>query len=134
MEKMQARSADGRVFLPGEYRFASTQHDTIAMFGLQWLYLHVADPIRDEPTKRLGTRHLKAGGLVLQRTANAFVTLSYGAKVMAQVAAMRSDRIVSPGLSTVLALVTAQDRPWFAVQKFRSPASTVPLRSKSARR
>ena len=96
MEKMQARSDDGRVFLPGEYRFASTQHDTIGMFGLQWLYLHVADPIRDEPTERLGTRHLKSGGLVLHRTPKAFVTLSYGAKVMAQVAAMRPDRIVSP--------------------------------------
>jgi len=96
MEQMQARSADGRVFLPGEYRFASTQHDTIAMFGLQWLYLHVADRIRDEPTQRLGTRHVKSGGLVLHRTPNAFVTLSYGAKVMAQAAAMRLDRIVSP--------------------------------------
>jgi hypothetical protein len=90
MEQMQARSADGRVFLPCEYRFASTQHDTIAMFGLQWLYLHVAEPIRDEPTQRLGTRHLKSGGLVLHRTPNAFVTLSYGAKVMAQAAAMAS--------------------------------------------
>ncbi|MFO7903789.1 MAG: hypothetical protein ACQESR_08370 [Planctomycetota bacterium] len=96
MKEMQARSADGRVFLPGEYRFPSTQHDTIAMFGLQWLYLHVADPIRDNPTERLGTRHLESGGLVLHRTPNAFVTLSYGANVMAQVAAMRPDRIASP--------------------------------------
>lgn len=96
MEKMQARSEDGRVFLPEEYFFASTQHDTIAMFGLQWLYLHVADPIRDQPVKRVGTRHLKSGGLVLQRTDRAFVTLSYRAKVMAQVAAMQPDRIISP--------------------------------------
>jgi hypothetical protein len=96
MEQMQTRSDDGRVFLPGEYRFPSTQHDTIAMIGLQWLYLHVADPIRDKPTQRLGTRHLESGGLVLHRTPNAFVTLSYGAKVMGQIAAMRPDRIVSP--------------------------------------
>jgi hypothetical protein len=66
------------------------------MIGLQWLYLHVADPIRDKPTQRLGTRHLESGGLVLHRTPNAFVTLSYGAKVMGQIAAMRPDRIVSP--------------------------------------
>jgi hypothetical protein len=106
MEKMQARSADGRVFLPGEYRFASTQHDTIAMFGLQWLYLHVADPIRDEPTERLGTRHLESGGLVLQRTPGAFVTLSYGAKVMGQVAALRLDRIISPDQRSLIGSVS----------------------------
>ena len=105
MEKMQARSADGRVFLPGEYRFASTQQDTIGVLGLQWLYLHVADPIRDKPTRRLGTRHLKAGGLVLHRTPDAFVTLSYGAKVMAQVAAMRHDRIVSPDQRSLIGSV-----------------------------
>jgi len=105
MGKMQARSADGRVFLPGEYRFPSTQHDTIAMFGLQWLCLHVADPIRNEPTQRLGTRHLKSGGLVLHRTPAAFVTLSYGAKVMAQAAAMRPDRIVSPDQRSLIGAV-----------------------------
>lgn len=43
LERMQTRSPDGRVFLPGEYRFPSTQHDTIAMLGLQWLYLHYLD-------------------------------------------------------------------------------------------
>ena len=96
MDRMQARSEDGRVFLPGEYRFASTQHDTIGMFGLQWLCLHLADPIRDEPVLRLGTRHLESGGLILHRSPKAFVTLSYGAKIMAQIAAMRPDRIVSP--------------------------------------
>ncbi len=113
MEQMQARSADGRVFLPDEYRFASTQHDTIGVIGLQWLYLHVADPIRDEPTTRQGTRHLKSGGLVLQRTPNAFVTLSYGAKVMAQVGAMRLDRIVSPDQRSLIGSVylAGEQRP-----------------------
>ena len=106
MEKMQARSADGRVFLPGEYHFPSTQHDTIAMFGLQWLYLHIADPIRDEPSERLGTRHLKSGGLVLHRTPNVFATLSYGAKVMAQAVAMRPDRIISPDQRSLIGGVT----------------------------
>ena len=75
------------------------------MFGLQWLCLHVADPIRNEPTQRLGTRHLKSGGLVLHRTPSAFVTLSYGAKVMAQVAAMRPDRIVSPDQRSLIGTV-----------------------------
>jgi hypothetical protein len=111
MERMQARSTDGRVFLPDEYRFASTQHDTIAMFGLQWLYLHVADPIRDEPTARWGTRHLESGGLILQRTPGAFVTLSYGAKVMAQIAAMRQDRIVSPDQRSLIGSVYPVDSP-----------------------
>jgi hypothetical protein len=106
MEKMQARTEVGRVFLPGEYRFPSTQHDTISMFGLQWLTLHASDPIRDAPKGRLGTRHLKSGGLVLQRTPRAFVTLSYGAKVMAQVAAMRPDRIVSPDQRSLVGSVT----------------------------
>ncbi|MBN2292267.1 MAG: hypothetical protein JXM70_07575 [Pirellulales bacterium] len=109
MDRMQARSTDGRVFLPDEYRFRSMQHDTIAMIGLQWLCLHVADPIRDEPTQRLGTRHLKSGGLVLHRTPNAFVTLSYGAKVMAQVAAMRLDRIVSPDQRSLIGSVFLAD-------------------------
>jgi hypothetical protein len=105
MVRMQARSEDGRVFLPGEYHFASTQHDTISMFALQWLYLHLADSIRSEPRERVGTRHLKSGGLVLQRTTKAFVTLSYGAKVMAQVAAMRPDRVVSPDQGSLVGRV-----------------------------
>jgi hypothetical protein len=105
MEKMQARSADGRVFLPSEYRFPSTQHDTIATFGLEWLCLHLADPICDEPTQRLGVRHLKSGGLVLHRTPDVFVTLSYGAKVMVQAAAMRADRIVSPDQRSLIGAV-----------------------------
>jgi len=109
MDKMQARSDDGRVFLPGEYFFPSTQHDTLNMFGLQWLCLHVADAIRNAPTKRLGTRHLKSGRLVLHRTPKAFVTLSYGAKVMAQVAAMRPDRIVSPDQRSLIGGVTLAD-------------------------
>lgn len=113
MEKMQARSKDGRVFLPGEYRFPSTQHDTIAMFALQWVSLHLADPIVDKPVKRLGTRHLEAGKLVLQRTPKAFVTLSYGAKIMAQVAAMRPDRIVSPDQRSLVGsvYVAGEKRP-----------------------
>ena len=118
MDKMQARSADGRVFLPEEYRFPSTQPDTIAMFGLQWLYLHVADQIRDQPKLRLGTRYLKSGGLVLHRTRQAFVTLSYGAKVMAQAAAMRPDRIVSPDQRSLIGSVS------IAGQR-RSPAPRV---------
>jgi hypothetical protein len=105
MEKMQARSPDGRVFLPHEYRFPSTQHDTIGMFALQWLSLHVAGPIIDEPVERLGTRHLESGGLILQRTPTTFVTLSYGAKVMAQVAAMGLDRIVSPDQRSLIGSV-----------------------------
>ncbi len=113
MERMQARSADGRMFLPSEYRFPSTQHDTIAMLGLQWLYLHIADQIRDRPTRRFGTLHLKSGGLVLHRTPNSFVTLSYGAKVMAQAAAMRLDRIVSPDQRSLIGgvCIAGEERP-----------------------
>jgi hypothetical protein len=110
MEKMQARREDGRVFLPGEYFFASMQHDTIAMFGLQWLCLHFADSIRDEPKRRLGTRHLESGGLILHRTPDAFVTLSYGAKVMAQVASMGLDRIVSPEQRSLIGSVSIADK------------------------
>jgi hypothetical protein len=113
MDKMQARSDDGRMFLPGEYRFPSTQHDTIGMLGLQWLCLHVADPILDAPKTRTGTRHLKSGGLVLHRTAKAFVTLSYGAKVMAQIASMQPDRIVSPDQRSLIGSVyiASENRP-----------------------
>jgi hypothetical protein len=113
MDKMQARSTEGRVFLADEYRFPSTQHDTIGMLALQWLTLHVADPIRNQPVQRLGTRHLKSGGLVLHRTPKAFVTLSYGAKVMAQFAAMKLDRVVSPDQRSLIgAIYTAgEERP-----------------------
>jgi len=115
MTEMQARSDDGRVFLPSEYRFPSTQHDTIAMIGLQWMVLHVADLITDRPVPRIGTRHLEVGGIVLQRTPRAFVTLSYGAKVMAQVAAMRLDRIVSPAQRSLVGSV------WVAGEKGPKP-------------
>lgn len=113
MEGMQARSPDGRVFLPSEYRFPSTQHDTIGMLGLQWLCLHVADAIRDEPRVRQGTRYLEAGKIVLQRTPDAFVTLSYGTKVMAQIASMQLDRITSPDQRSLIGsvLLAGQSKP-----------------------
>lgn len=58
--------------------------------------LHFADSVADEPTRPTGVRHLPHAKLILQRTADAFVTVSYGARAMVQVTALDLDRVVSP--------------------------------------
>lgn len=105
LRRMQARTGEGRVFLDSEYFFPSMQHDTLSKLAVQWIALHLADPIRDEPTARLGVRHLPEGKIVLHRTERAFVTLSYGARVMAQIAAMDRDRLVSPDERSLIGVV-----------------------------
>jgi len=48
---MQARSTEGAVFHPGEYFFASTQHDLFRSLANAWLSLQLAGEIRDLAAK-----------------------------------------------------------------------------------
>ena len=96
IERMQARSAEGNVYLPEEYFFASTQTDLLRSLALAWLAIQTADPIRDEPVDRHGVRRLDSARIILNRTATAVHTFAWGAKTMAQCVPYRLDRIVSP--------------------------------------
>lgn len=96
LEKMQARSATGTVYAPGETFFASTQTDLINSLGTSWLILKMADRIERAPLERVGVRRLDAGKLILRRTGSAVHTFSWGAKIMAQCVPDQLDRIVSP--------------------------------------
>jgi hypothetical protein len=96
LEKMQARSPSGAVFYPGEYFFASTQHDLLRSLANAWLSLQLAGEIRNEPKERLGVRRWDSARVILRRTPDAIHTVSWGAKIMAQCVPRRLDRVVSP--------------------------------------
>lgn len=96
LEKMQARSPSGAIFHPGEYFFASTQHDMIRALANAWLSLQLAQEIPDHAQRRLGVRRWDSARIVLRRTPDAIHTVSWGAKIMAQCVPHRLDRLVSP--------------------------------------
>ncbi len=96
LEKMQARSADGAVFYPGEYFFASTQSDLLRSLANAWLSLQLAGEIPNTPGERIGVRRWDSARVILQCTPGAIHTVSWGAKIMAQCVPNRLDRIVSP--------------------------------------
>ncbi|RJP30810.1 MAG: hypothetical protein C4527_08960 [Candidatus Omnitrophota bacterium] len=96
LEKMQARSPDGAIYLSEEYFFASTQTDRLYSLSLAWLALRQSLSIQDQPTEKNGVRRLDAGKIILNRTEKAIHTFSWGTKIMAQCVAHRLDRIVSP--------------------------------------
>ncbi len=96
LEKMQARSADGAVFHPGEYFFASTQHDLFRSLASAWLSLQLSGEIDHAPRERLGVRHWESAKMILRRSPKAVHTVSWGARIMAQCVPCRLDRMVSP--------------------------------------
>ncbi len=96
LERMQARSPQGNVFLPEEYFFASTQTDLFRSLGHSWLILQTAGPVKRGFRDRRGVRRLDSGGIILNRTGGAVHTLAWGARVMAQCVPYRLDRVVSP--------------------------------------
>ncbi|MDO8543607.1 MAG: hypothetical protein Q7S40_24460 [Opitutaceae bacterium] len=96
LEKMQARSANGAIFFPGEYFFASTQHDVIRSLANAWITLQLATEIQSAPHQRLGVKRWDSAKVILRRASNAVHTVSWGAKIMAQCVPYRLDRVVSP--------------------------------------
>lgn len=96
LEKMQARSTNGAVFYPGEYFFASTQHDLLRSLANAWLSLQLAADLPNAPSERAGVRRWDSAKVMLCRTPDAIHTVSWGAKIMAQCVPRRLDRVVSP--------------------------------------
>jgi len=96
LERMQARTDSGTVYLPEETFFASSQSDKLTHFSSMWLTLHFADRFEPADPRREGVRPFDSGRFVLNRTPSAVHSFSWGAKVMAHSVAMRKDRLVSP--------------------------------------
>ncbi len=96
IDRMQARTSDGSIYQPDEFFFASTHSDLLRSLALSWLTIQTADPIRNEPTERLGVRRLDSAKIILNRTPTAVHTFAWGARTMAQCVPYALDRIVSP--------------------------------------
>ncbi len=96
LEKMQARTPTGTVYLPEENFFASGQTDKLAQFSMAWLALHFATGEAAVEPRRQGVRRLESAKIILNRTPSAIHTFSWGAKIMGQCVPFRLDRIVSP--------------------------------------
>jgi len=95
-DNMQTRSASGTVYLDEEFFFPSTLSDQIYYDAMAWLCLEYGGPIVDAPAQKTGVRRFDSGKLILNRTAHAIHTFSWGARVMAQVVPYRLDRVTSP--------------------------------------
>ena len=120
IERMQARSSNGSIYLPEEFFFASTHSDLLRSLALSWLTIQTADPIRDEPTERLGVRRLDSGKIVLHRTPTAVHTFAWGARTMAQCVPCALDRIVSP-----------HERNGIGFVRLKGAKSPLPIRTES---
>lgn len=96
-EKMQQRSPEGAIYDASQFFFASTQTDIASALARAWLHLHFATPQgMGEYRPRLGVRHLEFGKIVLHRTPEAVIALSYGPVVMGTITVNRHDRVTSP--------------------------------------
>jgi hypothetical protein len=125
LEKMQARTPTGTIYLPEENFFASAQTDKLRQFAQAWLTLHFARPADADkpadpapcgagiPACRQGVRRLEHAKIILNRTPTATHTLSWGAHVMAQCVPMRKDRLISPHLSSTVGTIRLKgdDKP-----------------------
>ncbi len=93
---MQARGTSGTVYLDEEFFFPSALSDLIYYDAMEWLALQYHGPIVDEPAPKSGVLRMDGGKLILNRTASAIHTFSWGAQIMAQFVPFRKDRVTSP--------------------------------------
>lgn len=96
LERMQARSPSGQIFLDAEYFFPSTQTDILYALAKNWLMIKCTHRINSKPKSREGVLRLNYGKIILNRTRNSIHTLSWGKKIMVQFIPLRLDRVVSP--------------------------------------
>jgi hypothetical protein len=96
LEKMQARSADGAIYVAEENFFASAQTDKIWQLANGWLSLHFASPTEPKQPMRQGVRRLESAKIVVNRTPGAVHAFSWGTQVMAQCMPVQKDRLISP--------------------------------------
>jgi hypothetical protein len=96
LEKMQARTGSGSIYLPEENFFASAEGDKMSHLGRIWLALHFAGEARPVALSRLGVRRLEQARIILNRTPAAVHTFSWGTRCMAQCLPMARDRLISP--------------------------------------
>ncbi len=96
LEKMQARTDTGAVYLDGEFFFASTHADLFRSLAHTWLMLQMADDVPKQPSDPVGVRRLDAAKIILHRTSRAIHSFSWGARTMAMCVPFDADRIVAP--------------------------------------
>ncbi|HOW72763.1 MAG TPA: hypothetical protein PKY77_19355 [Phycisphaerae bacterium] len=96
LERMQARSPSGAVYLPEENFFLSGQTDKLNHFARAWLSLHFAEPVAPAEPQRWGVRRFDSAGMILNRTRSAVHAVSWGTRVMAQCVPLQTDRLISP--------------------------------------
>lgn len=106
LERMQARSASGAIYLPEENFFLSGQTDKLNHFARTWLSLHFAEPVAPVEPQRWGVRRFDSARMILNRTRSGVHAVSWGTKVMAQCVPLQVDRLISPhdrsGVGSVL--------------------------------
>ena len=113
VEKMQARTPSGTIYLPEENFFASAQSDKMKAYSQAWLGLHFAERIRPANPSRRGVRRLESARIILHRTPTSVHSLSWGTAVMAQCVPLRKDRLVSPQPASGVGVIRlkGQDKP-----------------------
>ncbi|MBE7559950.1 hypothetical protein HS125_13830 [bacterium] len=101
-EKMQARSATGCAYLPGEWFFPSTQQSVLESQALAYLAQRWFGPVPQPVSaaefdrRHNGLRLFEAGRFLCLRTDKMTASMSWGAQVMGLVALRGKDFLTSP--------------------------------------
>lgn len=93
LEKMQNRNTEGNVYQPEENFFPPGNTDLIYYTAISWLSLHYINKKQDDFSEKKGVKILEAGKIVLNRSAKAIQSLSWGRAIMFQCVANSYDRV-----------------------------------------
>ncbi|SHG44372.1 hypothetical protein SAMN05443549_10485 [Flavobacterium fluvii] len=108
-EKMQQRNQDGAIYAPGENYFASAQGHLSYWLAQAWLELQFAQKELKPVMQKPGTNYFVDGKFLINRTKNAFHSISWGEKIMIQLMPLAKDHIVSPDQRNGIGSISVND-------------------------
>ncbi|MBV4359915.1 hypothetical protein [Pinibacter aurantiacus] len=109
-EKMQQRNQDGAIYAPGENYFASAQGHLSYWLAQAWLELQFAQKELQPVSQKTGVNYFPDGKILVNRTKNAFHSVSWGEKIMIQLMALAKDHIVSPDQRNGIGYITIDNK------------------------
>jgi hypothetical protein len=108
-EKMQARNADGAIYAPGENYFPSAQGHVGYWLAQSWLILHYAEKELRPENPKTGITYFNDGKILINRTSNAFHSVSWGEKIMIQLMPVAKDHVMSPDQRNGIGRISVND-------------------------
>ncbi|MDI3322414.1 hypothetical protein [Pinibacter soli] len=108
-EKMQQRNQDGAIYAPGENYFPSAQGHLSYWLAQAWLELQFAQKELRPALQKTGINYFVDGKILINRTKNAFHSISWGEKIMIQLMPLAKDHIISPDQRNGIGSISVND-------------------------